>query len=96
MSYVLFFGWMIVINLFAAAVTVADKRAARLHRRRVPEATLLWIGLIGGAAGMLTTMKRIRHKTLKPKFMVTLPMMIVLHILAALCLWLWNEGVLTL
>jgi len=96
MPYILFFGWIAFINVFAAAVTVKDKRAARLHRRRVPEATLLWIGFLGGAAGMLLTMKRIRHKTLKPKFMVTLPMMIVLHIIAALCLWLWNEGVLTL
>ncbi len=96
MPYILFFGWMIVINLFAAVLTAADKRAARLHRRRVPEATLLWVGFFGGAAGMLLTMTRIRHKTRKPKFMVGLPMMIVLHILAAVCLWLLVEGVFVL
>lgn len=93
MPYILFFGWIIIISFVAVVLTVKDKHAARVHRRRVPEATLLWVGLLGGAAAMLVTMKRIRHKTRKGRFMVGLPLMILLHILAALTLWLYIEGV---
>lgn len=96
MRYILFFGWILIMSVLAVILTVSDKRAARLHRRRVPEATLLWVGFLGGAAAMLFTMRRIRHKTRKAKFMVSLPMMIVMHILAALLLWLYTEGVVIL
>ncbi len=96
MPTILLLGYLIIINLFAALITVKDKRAAKLHRRRVPEATLLWIGFFGGALGMWLTMKRIRHKTRKAAFMVGLPMMIVVHSLAAGCLWLWYKGVFTI
>lgn len=82
--------WL-AISLVASVITAWDKHAARAGLRRVPEATLLWIGLFGGAAAMLVTMKVIRHKTRKPKFMVGLPLMLVLHILlvggALLCQW---------
>ena len=94
MTAVLVIGYLVAVNLFAVIVTVTDKRAAKRHRLRVPEATLLWIGFFGGALGMWLTMKRIRHKTRKAVFMVGLPMMIVLHSLAAGCLWLWYKGVL--
>lgn len=96
MPYILFFAWFILISMVAVIVTVWDKRAARFHRRRVPEATLLWIGFFGGAAAMLFTMKRIRHKTRKRKFMIGLPFMIILHISAAVLLWLYTKGVVLL
>ncbi len=96
MPYLLFLAWWVLISLIAVIVTVADKRAARFHRRRVPEATLLWIGFFGGAAAMLFTMTRIRHKTRKRKFMIGLPCMIFVHIAVALLLWLYNKGVVLL
>lgn len=36
---------------------------------------------LGGAAAMYVTMKAIRHKTLHKKFMVGLPVFIILHTL---------------
>lgn len=70
-----------VISAVAIIVTIWDKHAAKAGLRRTPEATLLWIAFFGGAAAMLFTMKRIHHKTRKPKFMVGLPLMLVLHLL---------------
>ena len=71
--------WVGIVSLFAVCVTVYDKRAAMAHQWRVPEATLLLLAAIGGAAAMLITMRTIHHKTRKPKFMVGLPVILVLQ-----------------
>lgn len=76
--------YLAVVNGIAAAVTAADKGLAALHRRRVPEATLLLIAAFGGAAAMLPTMLLIRHKTRKWKFMLGLPLILLLQCAAAL------------
>ena len=83
--------WWILVSLVAVVVTAWDKLAAKRQGRRTPEATLLWLGFIGGAEAMYLTMTLIRHKTRKPKFMLGLPLMIVLHI-AAVFAWLWIKG----
>lgn len=65
-----------VISLF---ITVHDKIAAKAGWRRIPEKTLIVMGLIGGAEIMYITMLIIRHKTKHAKFMVGLPLIILLH-----------------
>lgn len=77
-----------LISLVAVAVTIKDKRAAVKGKRRVSEATLMLIGLCGGATAMLITMKIIRHKTKHLKFMVGLPLEIALHA-ALVCAIAW-------
>lgn len=62
-----------LISLASFFVTLADKRRARLHRWRVPEATLFWLSAIGGAAAMYAAMRLSRHKTLKRRFMIGIP-----------------------
>ncbi|MBQ8016207.1 MAG: DUF1294 domain-containing protein [Clostridia bacterium] len=78
-----------IISLVAVIVTVADKAAAKRGTWRVPEATLMLIGLFGGALAMFITMKTIRHKTKHMKFMIGLPLEIVLHA-AIVCFLLFN------
>lgn len=75
------------ITLITVILTVYDKRAAKkAPRHRVPEKTLLFFGLIGGAAGEFVTMLIIRHKTQHNKFMYGLPAMLILHtVIAAVC-----------
>jgi uncharacterized membrane protein YsdA (DUF1294 family) len=46
----------------------ADKMAARRAMRRVPEATLLVFGLIGGWPGAIIGQQLFRHKTQKQPF----------------------------
>ena len=61
------------ISLVAVVVTIADKSRARRHKWRVPEATLLTLSALGGSAAMYVTMRCIRHKTQKKKFMWGIP-----------------------
>ncbi len=68
-----------VISLVAAVMTVADKIFAKKGMWRIPEATLMLVGLLGGALAMFITMRTVRHKTKHKKFMIGLPLMIALH-----------------
>ncbi len=77
--------YIVLIGVVAVAITVGDKTAAKRNKWRVPEATLMMIGLFGGALPMFVTMKIIRHKTKHMKFMIGLPLEIALHA-ALICL----------
>lgn len=63
-------------------MTVSDKLSAIKGRYRISEKALLTIAFFGGALAMYIIMKLIRHKTLKAKFMITLPIFIALHIIS--------------
>lgn len=81
--------YSLAMALISVFVTVWDKRAARRGARRVPERTLMLLGLLGGALAMYITMRVIRHKTLHRKFMIGLPLCILLHaVLLAIGIWL--------
>ncbi len=67
------------LSLFAIIITVWDKSAAKRHKRRVPERTLFAIAALGGSAAMLITMVLIRHKTKHKRFMIGLPLIILLQ-----------------
>jgi uncharacterized membrane protein YsdA (DUF1294 family) len=63
-----------VVAFYAAASALSttlyglDKRAARLGRRRTPEATLHLVDLAGGWPGGLLARHLFRHKTSKQSF----------------------------
>lgn len=71
--------YLIFINLVGIIVTVYDKIHAKTGKSRVRERTLLLICALFGSVGMYLTMLIIRHKTRKAKFMVTLPIVIILQ-----------------
>lgn len=75
-------GWLILISLISVIVTVADKVKAKSGSQRVPEATLMLLSVLGGSLAMLITMLIIRHKTKHPKFMVGIPVIILLQVVA--------------
>ncbi len=76
--------YLIVINSVAVIVTVYDKIAAQRNKQRISERSLIIISLLGGSFLMYLTMKSIRHKTLHPKFMIGIPIIIILQILLTL------------
>ena len=77
-------GYLAAISLVSVTVTVYDKIAAKKRpRRRTPEKTLMLLGFFGGATAMYVTMLIIRHKTQHKKFMIGLPLFILLHVLIA-------------
>ena len=74
--------YFIIISALAVIITVYDKIASKkLPRHRIPEKTLLGIGIAGGALAEFITMKIIRHKTKHRKFMAGLPCITALHII---------------
>lgn len=60
--------WLLLVNVLTLAIYGVDKMAARRTWRRVPEATLLTFGLLGGWAGAIVGQQLFRHKTQKQPF----------------------------
>lgn len=79
--YLVIICYFLIINIFAAVLTVLDKNRAKKHKWRVPEATLLTVSALGGSLAMYITMRAIRHKTKHLKFMAGIPVIIFLQIL---------------
>ena len=80
--------YIAVISLLTIAVTVYDKIAAKKRpRHRVPENTLLLLAVLGGGPAEYLTMQLIRHKTKHKKFMVGLPVIILLEAAAVGLVW---------
>lgn len=73
--------YLIFINLTAVIVTSYDKYCAAHNKWRVKESTLLLISALGGSIFMYITMRIIRHKTKKLKFMLGIPLIIILQFL---------------
>lgn len=82
-------GWfwpaLTVYNTLVFFIYAADKWKARRGRRRIAEATLLWLALLGGSAGALAGIYLVRHKSRKPRFALGIPLMLAAH--GALALW---------
>ena len=76
----------LLINVVSFTVFGMDKLLAIRHRRRIPEATLLGLALLFGAAGELVSMLVFRHKTLHKKFSLGLPLILILQIVAVIYL----------
>lgn len=76
-----------IINIIAVIATVVDKVNAKQHRRRIRESTLLLISALGGSVAMLLTMNLIRHKTRHIKFMLGIPIIIIIQVFTAIMIW---------
>jgi len=80
-SYIIV-GYLILIQLVAIFLTLRDKRSAKGNKWRIKESTLLLVSALGGSVTMLCMMRMIRHKTQQAKFMVGIPVIIVLQVVA--------------
>ena len=80
--------WLILVNLAAFILYGMDKSYAKKGARRIPEKTLLLWAFLGGSIGAFLGMKVFHHKTLKPKFAVTVPLLMVLElVICGFCLY---------
>lgn len=75
--YIIFY--FLAVSLAAVLLTAWDKRAAIRGESRISEKMLFATALCGGAAAMYITMLKIRHKTLHKRFMLGLPLIILLQ-----------------
>ena len=74
--------YIAIVSLISIIITIYDKKIAGKGKRRVPEATLLMWSALGGSIAMLLTMFSIRHKTQHKKFMIGIPLIIILQVVA--------------
>jgi len=82
--------YLTAVSVAAAILTICDKWCSRRKRQRVPEAVLFFAAILGGSAAMYVTMLLIRHKTLHKRFMLGLPIILLLQ--AILCIKLAGFG----
>ena len=72
--------YLCFISIVSIIVCCYDKIAAKHNpRHRTRERTLLLLSAMGGSVAMLLTMLLIRHKTRHVKFMLGIPLIIVIQ-----------------
>ncbi len=76
-KYIIFY--YVLINAAAFFLFASDKRRAVRQKWRIPERTLLLSAFLGGGAGALLAMQICRHKTKKKRFIILVPLFLLLH-----------------
>lgn len=83
-EYLPFLIYFLAISLVTSLVTAIDKYKARKGSFRISEKALFILAVTGGALSEYLTMRLIRHKTLHKRFMIGLPLIIILQIIAVI------------
>ena len=73
MPMLLVYSYLFAINIVAFFLYAGDKHRAYYGMRRIPEALLLGLAVVGGAYGAGCGMLLFRHKTLHRSFLITVP-----------------------
>ena len=90
MKYLLIY--LIAISIIAIIITIYDKLCAIGRRWRVKENTLMLISALGGSLAMYITMLIIRHKTRHIKFMLGIPLIIIIQLIIFYYIWRVSNG----
>jgi uncharacterized membrane protein YsdA (DUF1294 family) len=72
--------YLIIINIFTLIAFGIDKALAIGHLSRISEATLITLSFVGGSIGGLLGMCIFHHKTLKLKFKIGLPLILIIQL----------------
>ena len=74
--------YLAAVNLFGLIIMGVDKSRAKRRKWRIPEATLFLVAIIGGSIGSIAGMYLFRHKTKHWYFVVGMPVILVLQLIA--------------
>ena len=79
------FAYLAIISVISIIVCIWDKKISKKNKveLRIPEAVLLLLSALGGSVAMFITMLLMRHKTKHVKFMLGIPVIMVLQVAAA-------------
>lgn len=82
-------AYIAIISLISIIVCIYDKVISKKNRveLRIPEATLLLLSALGGSVAMFVTMLLIRHKTKHVKFMLGIPIIMILQAAAVFAVY---------
>ena len=73
--------YFIVINIITFIIYGLDKYKSIKHKYRISENTLIFLALIGGFIGAFFGMIIFHHKTKKIKFIILIPLILII--------WIW-------
>ena len=82
MTFRLLLYYLLAVNILTYIVYGIDKWKACRKRWRIPEATLLWLAVLGGSLVALVAMHLFHHKTLHKKFRYGVPAILIAQIVA--------------
>lgn len=79
--------YLAAISLISVIVCIYDKVISKKNRveLRVPEKNLLILSALGGSVAMYIAMQITHHKTKHAKFMIGIPVIILLHAALIVC-----------
>lgn len=83
----LLIAYLVILNLTGLFIMWSDKRRARKKQWRIPEKMLFLVSLLGGSIGTWGGMYLFRHKTKHWYFVLGMPLILVLQIVAGWYLW---------
>ena len=74
-------AYIAVMSLVSIVVCIYDKKISKKNKveLRIPEKTLLILSALGGSVAMFITMLIFRHKTKHVKFMLGIPIIMILQ-----------------
>ena len=86
-----FAGAAFLVSIVAYVASWSDKRRAEAGDRRLPEAMLHFLELLGGWPGAFLAQRQFRHKTSKASYQIIFWMIVLCHQVIALdCLIGWR------
>lgn len=83
----IFWIYFAAVNIISFFIIAYDKHKARKAGWRVPEIRIFLIGLIMGAPGIYAGMQIFRHKTQHKKFVIGIPVLIILNVICIYLLY---------
>ncbi|MBO5120868.1 MAG: DUF1294 domain-containing protein [Bacilli bacterium] len=72
--------YLIIINILSLVLMILDKILAIKKKQRISEFHLLTITIFGGSIGTIIGMILAKHKIRKLKFILLVPLSLILHI----------------
>ena len=90
LTYLLYY--LAFINLLLFVLMGVDKAKAKRGSRRVPEATLFFLAVVGGRLGGIAGMAVFYHKTLHKSFRIGFPVLFLCQLALAGYLFLKWKG----
>ena len=76
--------YLVFINVLGFLLMGMDKRKAKKHLWRIPEKSLFLAAVLGGSIGSILGMYVFRHKTKKMIFVIGMPVILILQVIAAI------------
>ena len=79
--------FVVIINIISFSLMGIDKKKAQKSKWRIKESTLLWWAFCLGGTGSFLGMQIFRHKTKHKKFIIFVPMCVIINIIVIILIY---------